>query len=200
MYKEMNRVNFPKYSGIKVNMMPIVFGVHESIPSYLKQYSWIIDQCGFTKGDIVYLTVHESFVPKNNSQRRGGIHVEAPKLNSWGGGIWGGSSSDKGIYMASTDGACNVWNEMVEDRDEHGGCNANGTPHKMNPNTLYWMTDKTPHQALSNDHDSYRQFFRLVSNDISVWYSKHNTKNPTGVVADCEIVGVNKFKEDLCFD
>lgn len=55
------------------------------------------------------------------------------------------------------------------------------------------MTDKTPHQALPSTEDRYRQFFRLVSSEISVWFSKHNTKNPYGVEPTCDIMDTEKF-------
>lgn len=138
MYKSVTSIQFPEYRGdIRINMMPIVFGDPNTLPEHISQYASLIDQCGFTPGDIWYLTITESFVSKDQSQRRGGIHVEAPYLKSWGGGAWGAMSLDKGIYMASSDGNTNVWDEIVEDRDEHGACIPNGNPNKMNANTLY---------------------------------------------------------------
>jgi len=191
MYKEYAQVTFPEFTGAKVNMMPFVFGDLKTIPEYLQQYIDIINQCNFEKGTVCYLTVHESVV-KNTTQRRGGVHVEAPNLLSWGGGAWGGMSPNKGVYMASTDGACQVWDEIVTDRDHHGACEPLGEPEKMKPNTLYWMTDKTPHQALESN--GKRQFIRIVSSEISLWFKQHNTKNPLGIEPTCEIVEWNKFK------
>ncbi|ASV44494.1 hypothetical protein PBI_SCTP2_479 [Salicola phage SCTP-2] len=196
MYKSIASIQFPEYrGGININMMPIVFGYPETYPETIKGYIPLINQCNFNIGEICYITISESFVPKDQSQRRGGIHVEAPYLKSWGGGTWGGMTRDKGIYMASTDGNTNVWDEIVGDRDEHGACVPYGNPEKMTPNILYWMTDKTPHQALPSDRDCYRQFFRLVSSEISMWLSKHNTKNPYGVKPTCPVVDIDKFEK-----
>ena len=41
----------------------------------------------------------------------------------------------------------------------------------------------------------YRQFFRLVTGKISVWYSKHNDANPLGVLPDAMISDHDKFAE-----
>ena len=61
------------------------------------------------------------------------------------------------------------------------------------PNRLYWLTDRTPHESLPLEKTQRRQFFRLVSSEVSVWYSKHSTPNPLGVKADCKIVNRDKF-------
>lgn len=191
MFKQIDRIKFPKYSNARVNMMPFVFGDNESVPEFLRPYLPIINMCELETGSVSYLTIDESFVMKDSTQRRGGVHVEAPKLNAWGGGSWGGIS--KGIYMASNDGLTNIYNEIQEERNTHGGCIPITHPEKMLKDTLYWMTDKTPHEALPSEHDHYRQFIRIVSEDISVWYTKHNTPNPLGVMPTCPITETNKF-------
>jgi hypothetical protein len=61
--------------------------------------------------------------------------------------------------------------------------------------------DRTPHESLpvkapENDPmatHAYRQFFRLVVGSISVWYSKHNTPNPLGMLPDAPISNEDKF-------
>lgn len=63
----------------------------------------------------------------------------------------------------------------------------------MEPNKLYWITDKTPHESCLVTERVYRQFFRLVVGPIGVWYSKHNTPNPFGVMPDAPISDENKF-------
>lgn len=192
-FKELGLVSFPKYQGIMVNMMPIIVGDVNTLPDNLKGYQKIIAKSDLKIGSVGYLTVRESIIQKGQSQGRGGIHVEAPKLNAWGGGGWGSIEEDKGIYMASNDGACNIWDEMVEERDEFGACVPKGNPKKMNAGSLYWMTDKTPHEALVSEVGFKRQFFRLVSEDVSLWFSQHNTPNPKGIIPSCKIVDYNKF-------
>ena len=46
---------------------------------------------------------------------------------------------------------------------------------------------------------TYRQFFRLVTAEVSFWYKDHSTANPLGVQPDhniTKIVAGNKFSEE----
>ena len=70
---------------------------------------------------------------------------------------------------------------------------------KLKANRLYWMTDRTPHESLPLEKKTHRQFFRLVTHRVSVWYEDHSTKNPNGVVPDpkmTRIVRGSKFDGD----
>jgi hypothetical protein len=68
-------------------------------------------------------------------------------------------------------------------------------------NKLYWLTDRTPHESLpvaapvTDPAAMYvsRQFFRMVVGKISVWYDKHNTRNPYGLMPDAPISFSDKF-------
>ncbi|KAI9318290.1 hypothetical protein DFJ73DRAFT_344285 [Zopfochytrium polystomum] len=42
---------------------------------------------------------------------------------------------------------------------------------------LVWMTDRTPHEALPTRERVFRQFFRLVTSNVTVWYADHSTRN-----------------------
>lgn len=69
----------------------------------------------------------------------------------------------------------------------------------MKPNKMYWITDRTPHEALPLKAGCYRQYFRLVTSQVSVWFEEHSTKNPLGVVPDptvTEIVKGSKFSKN----
>jgi len=64
---------------------------------------------------------------------------------------------------------------------------------------MYWMTDRTPHQSLPLPEGGQRQFFRLVTSEVSLWYRDHSTPNPLGVVPDksiTKIVKGNKFSPE----
>ena len=84
-------VKFPPPKGINVNMMPFVIGDPKSIPSAIRDYYSIIEACPIPStelGKIGYISVSESVIPKNNSQRRPGIHTERSHPGErWGG--WG---------------------------------------------------------------------------------------------------------------
>jgi len=102
--------------------------------------------------------------------------------------------------MANTvTGTCRVWDEYIEETGELGDC----SHLDLNPedaivlqsNSIYWIHDRTPHESLACPYNTPRQFFRLVTNNTSLWYSEHNTPNPLGVKPDCEVVKGNKFKK-----
>jgi hypothetical protein len=175
----------------------------------------------FERDKIVYLTIHESIVQAGKTQRRAGLHLERPGLSdgkggeiakcnrksdyslAWGLGIYMEEYPKDGIYMASNvANSCKVWPVLVDKpedvTDRFGGAEhlreyiGEGTC--MEANTMYWITDRTPHEALPVGETVYRQFFRLVVGEISVWYAKHNTPNPLGVLPKCPISYDDKFE------
>lgn len=124
----------------------------------------------------------------------------------WGGGPspWGGFSIKQdvplkhsaGIFMASSDGRCRAWDLTTMNVDSHGSVLSPLPEDKaelMGPSTLYWMTDRTPHESLPSLSRHYRQFYRLVSEEVGVWFSRHSTPNPLGVLPTCRITDADKF-------
>jgi hypothetical protein len=60
--------------------------------------------------------------------------------------------------------------------------------------TSFWLTDRTPHEALPQTESGHRQFFRLVTSNISVWFGKHSTSNPNVHIPDnVTIIEDDKF-------
>ncbi|KAJ1562166.1 hypothetical protein HK405_015168 [Cladochytrium tenue] len=63
-------------------------------------------------------------------------------------------------------------------------------------NHVAWMTDRTPHESLPVRRRVFRQYFRLVTSQVTTWYEAHSTRNdecgimPPMTVA---IVRRNKF-------
>ncbi|CAK4744617.1 unnamed protein product, partial [Aphanomyces euteiches] len=56
-----------------------------------------------------------------------------------------------------------------------------------------WITDRTPHESLPLKKTQYRQFFRLVTSQVSHWYADHSTPNPLGILPTTKIIYGNKF-------
>lgn len=100
-----------------------------------------------------------------------------------------------GVYMGSTDGACRAWNEITYDVDDLGALLVppKGPGERMKGSFLYWMDDRTPHEALPSDHGGVRQFIRVISHDVGTWWSQHNTANPLGIQPEARIVHTSKF-------
>ena len=79
----------PLKKDVNMNMMPIKFGrdieIKDQIPVELHRYIPYIKACLRHDNDlwksICYLTIHESFVKKGNTQRRPGLHIEKPANN-----------------------------------------------------------------------------------------------------------------------
>lgn len=197
MFKEINQIQFPTPSGANINMMPIIFGDIESLPKFIRPYQELINNCKLEKGSKAYLTITESDLVKGQYQRRPGIHTDGVKFDchsSWGKGTWGGIENNEGIYMASSDGRCRIWNTTTNDVDKHGSLLEPKCPSVVaKPSTLYWMTDQTPHESLHSLSKHTRQFFRLVTDNIFAWWVKHSTPNPLGILPNARIESGNKY-------
>ena len=149
------------------------------------------------KNCVAYLTITETKVEKGKTQRRPGLHVEKPhsipiKINMFD-SMFGGSFMDGGIFMASNlDSTCRIWNAQVEShaigwegdveylRDHLDDVCRQNTSHTprcratksrilTKANHVYWITDKTPHEAVPLSSSRKRQFFRLVVGPLSTW-------------------------------
>ena len=264
-------LKFPKPKNIYINMMPFVMETSFEkckLPKNLKHY-WneIINKDYYFEGTafklitenqygkIGFLTIHESYVEKNKTHRRAGIHTDCPgKLtiapnkggeyicigrvgeteeeevinniqSKVGGGMyniklinytyrWGlgttysgtryGCELIGGIYMASNiSDSCEVWDCRVlqDEKGEEIIGNLGDVEHlreylpkheTMAENEMYWITDRTPHESLPMVKGTYRQYFRLVTSEVSIWFEEHSTKNPLGVVPDPAITKIVK--------
>ena len=134
-------------------MMPIILQDNSSIPSFCQQYLPLIQHAlSVNNGvnlkrrqQIAYLTIDEHPVATGHSQRRSGLHIEAPGRlpilktsdkgdsvpyiasgryvtgaeHHWGGGMMMRNERfEGGIFMVSNlANTCAVWNCMVRDND-----------------------------------------------------------------------------------
>ena len=242
-------ITFPEPQDININMMPFVMGrtfAECQLPDNIEPYWGMIERClcypsvrRYSEiGKVGYLTIQESFVEENSSQRRPGIHTENPGKvfieeiggnenmtnkvcsisvkgrgsskvvdNGWGHG-WatfrGAFDLRGGIYMASSvENSCQIWDcQILQDEcgfkviGELGDIEhlRSFLPHGkwMRKNTIYWLTDRTPHESMPLEKGTYRQFFRLVTSEVSLWFEEHSTKNPKGIAPDPIITRIVK--------
>ena len=112
-----------------------------------------------------------------------------------------------GIYIASnTSDSCRVWNCAVDPEAvgklgdiEHLRWAMPDEGISMQRNQMYWITDRTPHESLPLQSTRMRQFFRIVTSEVSFWYKDHSTPNPLGVLPDpatTKIVVGDKFSDE----
>lgn len=215
-------LEFPEPKGININMMPFVLGKKESLPEDYHGYWDIIRACRFSyaelsQGKIGFLTIQESHTEAGSSQRRPGLHVEASKVRMKEGGKltermhhWGfslGTTRTGGLYMASNvSNSTRIWNSKLDPPEKVvgllGDCehlrDSLGEGVCMKAGELWWFTDTTPHESVPLKEPAYRQYIRVVTSSVSIWYAAHSTPNPLGVVPDPEITTVvtyDKFEQ-----
>ncbi|KAH9095164.1 hypothetical protein Ae201684P_015614 [Aphanomyces euteiches] len=109
-----------------------------------------------------------------------GLTLSTDFASHWGGGYLTGNILHGGIFMASTAAnSCSVWNVYVDDSHQVRGPfgdvehlrsvldeNVHGY-RELEANELIWMTDATPHESLPVRERTFRQFFRLVTNNLT---------------------------------
>ena len=161
------------------------------------------------------MTIHESVSEDGTPQRRGGIHtdgfcsnrgncLEDPWWHPWGGGRPGEFSG--GIYSASnvSNSVC-FWDVFVQPGTSSGFSQGNGDCEYLRSELgrfpcvkplageLYWFTDATPHESLPLLAGTRRQYFRLVTSDVAVWWEQHSTPNELGIQPNATILTHSKF-------
>ena len=194
---------FPPSSFLNINMMPFVMHDPDSLPGEYQSYWPLIEACQIEAaehGRVGYLSIQESDVPAGLSQRRPDIHTEGHGRGraGWGGGSLTTGEHRQGLYQAnSIHGSCRAWDIPIDDPGPMGSCDeervVNHTPRYLEANTLYWMADNCPHESLPLTRRQRRQWFRVVTSAVDLWYAQHSTRNRLGVMPNCRIVRGNKF-------
>eukprot|EP00754_Rhynchopus_humris_P026054 Rhum_TRINITY_DN14987_c8_g1::Rhum_TRINITY_DN14987_c8_g1_i1::g.131700::m.131700 len=140
--------------------------------------------------------------PEQHRDAGRGQYVDYERMHPWG---WSRGHMDGGIYvMSNMDATCAAWNCTVdvEESDDADIIGRGGDIEhlrsylpdaarvEMKANRLYWMTDRTPHETLPAQRSGWRQWVRVVTSGVGVWFADHSTPNPKGVVPDPEITTV----------
>lgn len=185
-----NTIKFPNFTGIKCNMMPFIQGDSSSLPEIYRSYSEIIDENFLEKGEIGFLTIDESFVKANNSQRgynstgiNRNVHVEVGRGKKgsyrWGsGGSWGGKDNtilDRNTMVLianSISDTCRVWDtkEMAYTKDGDLSAYIEKYPEhtgiSLQAGEVAQISIFTPHECVSQKESSNRSFFRIVGKGV----------------------------------
>ena len=187
-----NNIEFPQFTGIKCNMMPFIQGDASSIPEAYRTYSDIINQNYLEKGEIGFLTIDESFVQANKSQRgynakgiNRNVHIEVGRnkeSNYWGGSggnYWGGNNKtlldDRTMVLIanSISDTCRYWDvkEMAYTQDgdlsEYIERYPEETGILMKKGQVARISIFTPHECVNQNKSEKRQFFRIVGKGVT---------------------------------
>jgi hypothetical protein len=186
-----NTIEFPVFTGIKCNMMPFIQGDDSSLPDVYKPYAKIINDNYLEKGEIGFLTIHESFVECGKSQRgynstgiNRNVHIEVGRhetLNYWGGSggsSWGGKyktllDDETMVLIAnSISDTCRVW-DVTEKRFTQDGDLSDYIDNYPTETGILLKSGEvakisifTPHECIDQIESSKRQFFRIVGKGV----------------------------------
>lgn len=186
-----NRIQFPTYTGIKCNMMPFIQGDISSIPSDYQPYASIINQNYLEKGEIGFLTIHESFVNQGSSQRgynskgiNRNVHIEVGRdknHNYWGGSgpsHWGSGyattldETTMVLIANSVSNTCRYWDvkELAYTQDgdlsEYIDKYPEETGVMLKSGEVAKISIFTPHECVVQTESNVRQFFRIVGKGV----------------------------------
>jgi len=135
-----------------------------------------------------------AFIPGDEHNWGGDLSFSSDEYQ---GGIFFASSAanTSAVYNALVDtaGTSSTLDEMKRGIvDRHGGCEhlrgLIGPSTKLEANELVWITDRTPHEEVVQEEAGFRQFFRVVTSNISHWFEAHSTRNPLVPLPDNIVV------------
>jgi hypothetical protein len=187
-----NQIQFPNFTGARCLMMPFIQGDSNSLPKAYRQYADIIESNFIEKGKMGYLTIDESFVKANTSQRgynsfasNRNVHVEVgrnPNHNYWGdggGGSWAGKPNtilkdDTMVLIAnSISDTCRLWDTIEKSYTKDGDLSEyldkypEKTAISLKAGEVAKISIFTPHECVTQKESGYRQFFRIVGDGVT---------------------------------
>ena len=186
-----NKIQFPEFTGIKCNMMPFIQGDSKSLPKEYQPYADIINSNFLEKGEIGLLTIDESFVKANTSQRgfnytgvNRNVHIEVGinnQVNRWGSGggsSWGGhgktllADTTQVLISNNIDNTCRIWNTLEKTQTKNGDLThvidkyPEETGIMLKAGEVAKISIFTPHECIIQLKESFRQFFRIVGKGV----------------------------------
>lgn len=194
----MKNIKFPKFTGIKCNMMPFIQGDSTTLPEIYRPYSSIINKNYLEKGAIGFLTIDESFVSKNQSQRGynskkigRNLHIEVGRFKRQN--VWGNSwhhshnvtlkDNTRVLIANSISNTCRVWGAIEKRATKDGDLSDYITDYPTNTGRLMVKGELmnisifTPHECIKQNESGQRQFFRIVGVGVEgrePYFTKNN--------------------------
>lgn len=192
-FKRVGHVAFPKFSGLRVMMMPVRLGDEATVPApYQDMMRQLFALCPEQAGKVGYLTIDEKFVPAGEPHRLGGAHVDGI-FEGKAGGIWGGEpspgggwgSARTGMLTVASEVGCRAWQGTVDGWPGFEGECAHlvdqlGKPTVFQPGDVYWLGGLCVHESMPQPKRLPRQFVRLSMPSEAPWFEGY-TPSPVGV-------------------
>jgi len=190
---------FPKFSNLRIMMLPLILGDTDSIPDFLQEWRPLLKKlfmlslkkCHIkaTYGEVCYLTIDEKFVKAGTVHRRPGLHVDGiykECAGSWGGGVHGFEKGG-GFLTASSVSGCKVYQQHFFGKPNgDGSCEhlrdqcQQSFAYTIQPNHLIWMSGLAVHESIPMKEDANRTFIRLSLPSDGPWFEGY-TENPLGI-------------------
>lgn len=203
-FEEIKEIELPKFTGVRVMMLPVILGDTATLPEFVEQYKKTFEAlCKMIdpslKGQVGYLTVDEKTIEPDKTHRRQGLHVDGVYnggVGGWGGGHSGGSwgSVGNGMLTVSNPAGCRAWNKTFTGWPQsEGECYhlADQCPEQeavlFKPNMVYWVDGLCVHESMPQLEKVDRQFVRLSLPSEGPWFEGY-TENPLGIKPTGEIL------------
>ena len=192
-FHDVGECALPKFTGLRVMMMPFHIGHPSSLPCALDGYKPVVERLYdlWPKhgGDVGYLTVDERRVPAGHAHRRPGLHVDGVYGNSVGSwapsppGPWG--SQTGGMLTVASNVGCRAWRgsfngEIGADGDCGQLSSQLGEATEFKANRVYWVGGFCIHESIPLAVETERQFVRVSMPSEAPWFDGY-TRNPLGV-------------------
>lgn len=186
---------FPKWTGVRVQLMPIVMHDLESIPPFLRHWKGaIVDlfEQSLDAHGVGYLTIDERFVAPGISHRRPGLHIDG--MGAWGNG--GHTAGARGMLTASNVEGCAAWRQgflgLPRAAEDAGDPNEGDCEHLraqclddnrvvLKASKIYFCEQFCVHESLPILAGGHRIFVRLSMPSNAPWPA-NCTPNPLGIL------------------
>lgn len=200
-------LTLPKFTGIRVMMMPIILGDLSSIPNTLGRYRktlrLLFGRACDHLGKVGYITIDEKLVKAGQTHRRAGLHVDGVyngSVGAWGGdggGGWGAPGT--GMLTVSNIAGCKAYKQTFQGMPgpdgecDHLKAQCDETKAVIfKPGHIYWVDGLCVHESMPMTQDVERQFVRLSMPSTAPWFQGY-TENPLGVKPTGPILAPRKY-------
>jgi hypothetical protein len=186
--RELSRVAFPDFTGLRIMMMPFHLKDLTSVPYEYADYVTPLIQLRRhvedTRGTW-YLTVDEAIVEPGKTHRRPGLHIDGAGHWAPNPGPWGGKG---GMLVAASVLGSEAWRGTVDGELGEDGCCEHlrhllpTLEHVPLQGTMgYWLGPTALHDSIVMTEFTPRQFLRVSYPSEAPWYEGY-TENRLGVL------------------